>query len=158
MSQGWVSVIGIGSPNGDDRLGWVAVEALKQSARLAPLIPQRLQLDARDRPGVLLLSAWEGAHTVILIDAVCSGAEPGSVLRLTGADISTSGCNVSTHGYGVATAVALARALHSLPATLVLLGLEVDPLCSGETLSVTLQAALPDFVQLIERQVLVAAG
>lgn len=158
MSQGWVSVIGVGSPRGDDRLGWVALEALKQSARLAPLIPQRLRLDVRDRPGLLLLSAWQGAQSVILIDAVCSGAEPGSVLRLAGADIGAPGGSVSTHGFGVATAVALARVLQQLPAALVLLGLEADPLSSGEGLSPSLQAALPDFLQLIEHEVLVAAG
>ncbi len=158
MSQGWVSVIGIGSPHGDDRLGWVVIEALKQSARLAPLIPQRLRLDVRDRPGLSLLSTWQGAQSVILIDAVCSGAEPGTALRLAGADIGAPGSSVSTHGFGVATAVALARVLQQLPAALVLLGLEADPLSSGAALSPSLQAALPDFLQLIEYEVLVATG
>ena len=158
MSQAWVSVIGVGSPHGDDRLGWVALEALKQSARLAPLIPQRLRLDARDRPGVLLLSAWHGAHTVILVDAVRSGAEPGSALRLADADIHPPGsASMSTHDYGVAAAVALARALRQLPASLVLLVLEADPASNGESLSPCLQAALPGFVQLIEHEVLTAA-
>ncbi len=158
MSRGWVSVIGVGSPHGDDRLGWVAVDALRQSARLARLMPQRLRLDVRDRPGMLLLSAWHGAHTVILVDAVCSGAEPGTVLRLADADIGLPGASVSTHTYGVAAAVALARALQQLPATLVLLGLEADPLSSSESLSPSLQAALPAFVQMIEREALTAAG
>jgi hydrogenase maturation protease len=157
MSQGWVSVIGVGSPHGDDRLGWVVIEVLKQSARLAPLLPQRLRLDVRDRPGVMLLSAWHGAHTVILVDAVCSGAAPGSALRLADADINPPGSGVSTHDYGVAAAVALARALQQLPATLVLLGLEADPSSRGESLSPSLQAALPAFVQLIEHEVLTAA-
>lgn len=157
MSRGWVSVIGVGSPHGDDRLGWVVIEALRQSARLAPLLPQRLRLDVRDRPGVMLLSAWQGAHTVILVDAVCCGAEPGSALRLVGADINAPGSSVSTHDYGVAAAVALARALQQLPATLVVLGLEADPSSGGESLSPCLQAALPGFVQLIEHEVLTAA-
>jgi hydrogenase maturation protease len=158
MKRQRVSVIGIGSPHGDDRLGWLALDALKQSARLAPLIPLRLRLEARDRPGMLLLSAWQGAGSVILIDAVCSGAEPGSVLRLSGADIGTPDNSVSTHGYGVAMAVALARALQQLPATLVLLGLEADPRSGGDALSPSLQVALPDFVRLIEHEVLMAAG
>jgi hydrogenase maturation protease len=114
-------------------------------------------LDVRDRPGVSLLSAWQGAHTVILVDALCSGAEPGSLLRLAGADIRTGGAGVSTHGFGVAAAVELARVLQQLPATLFLLGLEADPRSLGVTLSPPLQAALPDFLQLIEHEVLAAA-
>lgn len=158
MSQDRVSVIGIGSPQGDDRLGWLALEALRQSTRLAPLIPRRLRLESRDRPGLLLLSAWREAGSVILIDAMCSGAAPGSVLRLTGADIANPGNCLSSHGYGLAMAVALGRALRQLPATLILLGLEADPLSGSESLSPPLEAALPGFVRLIEQEVLMAVA
>jgi hydrogenase maturation protease len=158
MNPGWVSVIGIGSPLGDDRLGWLALDALGKSARLAHLIPQRLRLEVVDRPGLSLLSVWRGAHSVILVDAVRSGAEPGTALRVAQDALANAGHGVSTHDFGIAAAVALARALHQLPAALVLLGLEADPRSSGADLSPALQAALPGFLRLLENEVLEQAG
>ena len=89
---------------------------------------------------------------------MCSCAAPGSVLRLSGADIGNPGHGVSTHGYGLAMAVALARALRQLPATLVLLGLEADPQSGGKSLSPPLVVVLPDFVRIIEQEVLMTVG
>jgi hydrogenase maturation protease len=63
--------------------------------------------------GTALLESWKGADTVILIDAVASGAYPGTIHRLDArAQLLPAGfLHTSSHAFGVAQGVELARAL-----------------------------------------------
>jgi hydrogenase maturation protease len=117
-----IRVIGIGSPFGDDRAG------LEVAARIAAAPPPEVEVVPADRPGVDLVELLDGAGAAIVIDAVRSGAPAGTVhdfdlhalpaLRMA---------LVSSHGVGVAEAVALARALGRLPARGRLVGIEAPP-------------------------------
>ena len=112
-----IRVIGIGSPFGADQLGWLALEALEEAA-----IPD-LELIRLDRPGSGLLRYFEGVERVLLIDAVAAASEPGEVKLLNPADLSQSSCLTSSHGFGVAEALALAETLETLPAELWVVGI-----------------------------------
>jgi hydrogenase maturation protease len=148
MSRAGITVIGIGSPFGDDRLGWLAAEALRASPVVAA-DPDAVRIVVRDRPGFMLMSDWRGAGRVLLIDAICSGAAPGSHRVLTADEIVSGNVTLSTHGFGVATAVELARVLGQLPPLLMLHGLEIDREHTGNSLSPRVQQALAGFVDLL---------
>lgn len=156
MSQR-VHIIGTGSPFGDDRLGWAAAEALRDSAVIHTVAPGRMEISILDRPGAMLPMRWQEADIVILLDAVRSGATPGTRHRLDVRDLSGAGTLCSSHGFGVASAIGLAQALGNMPSRLVLRGMEADSTWTGFCLSPAVTAALPSFVRDIAEEVLVLA-
>lgn len=136
-----VVVIGVGNPDrGDDGVGpevLARVEArLPRGAR-----PARL---AGDDPAAIM-EAWQGAGRAIVVDAMVSGAAPGTVRRMEAAkaplpaDLEL----VSTHALGAAAAIELARALGRLPASLVVYGVEGEDFAPGAALSRAVAEAVP---------------
>jgi hydrogenase maturation protease len=112
-----VKVIGIGSPHGDDGLGWRAVEHL-QGGSLASLAGEDAQLElvACRHPGTALLELLGGCDLAVIIDAALADLPAGSVLRLDPEqDELPLVSNLSSHGMGVAAILDLARALQESP-------------------------------------------
>ena len=117
-------IIGIGSPFGADRLGWQAIDLLAGASLPAT------ELLKLDRPGSELIRYLAGVDEVVIIDAVQSGGcRPGTVLALARSDLACLPALNSSHGFGVAEALALAERLDALPARIRLLGIEagMDP-------------------------------
>lgn len=148
-----VHVIGVGSPGGDDWLGWELAERLRVSEALAAWRGQ-IMVSLHDRPGAALLQAWRGEGLVILIDAVRSGAAPGKLHRFDAAQLLAQPRQLSTQGFGVAEAVQLAAALDALPGTLQFFGVEIDSGNNELRLSDAVHEALPAVAGEIEGLVL----
>jgi hydrogenase maturation protease len=96
-------VIGVGSPDGDDAVGFAIARRLLREG-----VPPDVEVIVRSRPGLDLLDDLRSADGVVLVDALCGG-DPGAVLRVPveqlAADRNTS------HAFGVAAALSLAEAL-----------------------------------------------
>src|SRR5207302_5635970 len=90
-----------------------------------------------------LLEAWAAAPSVILIDAVTSGAAPGTIHRLDALTqpLPTGFAFSSTHLLGVAEALELARALHQLPSRLIVYGVEGRNFTAGVGLTAEVEQA-----------------
>ncbi len=146
-----IQLIGVGSPFSDDRLGWVAAEALQCSSLVKTVEPGRIVISILDRPGAMLLAYWQDADNVILIDAVHSGAAPGTLHCLTASDLASGGLPASSHDFGIARALELGGALGNLPGRVLLYGIEIDPAHVGPSLSAAVQSALPGFICRIEQ-------
>src|ERR1051326_3184018 len=107
-----ILIIGIGNEyRSDDGVGLVVARELQ-----AKKLPQTLVTECNG-DGAGLMEMWESGTTVILVDAVSSGANPGTIYRL---DALTQPIPAffpfpSTHAFGVAEALRLARALDQLP-------------------------------------------
>ena len=153
-----VHIIGVGSPFGDDRLGWVAAESLQRSSAVNALEPGRIVISILDRPGAMLLAHCHDADHVIVMDAVRSGAVPGTRHRLSVSDLADSRLPATSHGFGVAAALELARVLGNLPDRLLLYGIEMDASCSGCALSDAVAGVMPVFVREIEKEALAFAN
>ena len=153
-----VHIIGVGSPFGDDRLGWAVAESLQRSAVLNGLESGWIVISILDRPGAMLLAHWDEADHVILIDGVRSGAVPGTRHRFSASDVTSARLPATSHGIGVAAALELARVLGNLPDRLLLRGIEMDACCSGCALSDAVIAAIPVLVREIEEEILALAG
>jgi len=144
-------VIGLGSPDGgDDAVG------LLTARRVAGLrLPGVTVVEHEDPTG--LIDLWSGTGFAVVVDAVMSGASPGTVLVMeAGADgeplAETSWARTGrggTHAFGLAAAVELARALRRLPGRLVLVGVEVETVEHGSALSAPVQAALDAVVAAV---------
>jgi hydrogenase maturation protease len=115
-------VIGVGSPHGDDAAGLAVAE------RLAGRLPADVEILARDRPGLDLVLDLRGADAVVIVDAVRGGEGPPGSVRRVAPDRLASRRELSTHALGVADALALAKALGSLPPRLGIVTVEAgDP-------------------------------
>jgi len=104
--------------------------------------------------GIGLMDEWTGHDAVILLDAVHSGAPPGTVIRrdLLTAPLPREWFRLSSHQLGVADAVELARTLRRLPARLVFIGIEGRSFESGVGLSPEVAAALTGAAALVEQE------
>jgi len=145
-----VAVVGVGNPmRGDDGIGPAALRAL--AADVAPAGADLVQLDGEP---ARLIEVWRGRRRVVVVDAARTGAPPGTIHRLTlDDDLGATTAPASSHGAGVATAVALARRLDALPDELVVLGVEPADVAMGEGLSAPVAAALPGLVTRIRAEV-----
>jgi len=148
-----VHIIGVGSPHGDDWLGWELAERLRASTRLAEWRDQ-VSISLHDRPGGALLQIFQSGGPVILLDAVRSGGKPGTVHRFDTRQLSANPDILPSEGFGVAEAVQLAASLDALPASLQFFGVEIDPDNSELRLSDTVHSVLPGLVEEIEQFVL----
>lgn len=87
---------------------------------------------------------------MVIVDASAPRGRPGRVqVHLVGdSELSAGGVGTAgTHGFGVAEAVELIRALGQLPSRLVLIGVEAGTLDAGRPLSPAVSARLNDAVQ-----------
>jgi hydrogenase maturation protease len=115
----------------DDAVG------LEVARRLAGTLPAGVGLLEREGEPTALIDAWEGAEAVWLVDAVSSGAEPGTVHRLDASEreLPAEIFRTSTHHVGLAEAVELARALGRLPRRTVVYGIEGGSFAVGDLLT-----------------------
>lgn len=142
-----IRILGIGSPFGDDRIGWLAAEMLQ-----GMFDPLKVSVTVHDRPGAKLVALMRGAEKVILLDAVRSGAAPGFLHRLESEAVQSAVAgHTSTHGFGLAEALKLAAKLGDIPPFVVLWGIEADAGAAAET-SAALRA-LPDLVNAVAGEV-----
>ena len=125
-------IIGLGSPFGDDRVGW---HVAKELAGRLPA--RRARVCCLDRPGPALLEQIVGYRDGILIDAAQTDRAPGTILRLLPAQLAASlatGPPVgSSHALGLAETLALGNLLGLLPPRLTLYLISIDPTATDDT-------------------------
>ncbi|MGZ4787369.1 MAG: hydrogenase maturation protease [Terriglobales bacterium] len=128
-----IAVVGCGNRlAGDDAAGFAVLDRLRGLSLPDIVLHERDDLG----PGFLCELGGE-AGIVILIDAVCSGAAPGTVhfLRLPSESISSRHIEgVSTHALGLNDEIELARMSEHCP-DVFLLGIEIGNDCTREGLS-----------------------
>jgi hydrogenase maturation protease len=146
-----ILVIGIGNPDcGDDQAGLAVADKLKAQAICHTRVIEKTG------DCLSLLEIWKDADSVILVDAARSGAEPATVFRLEGGaqplPVSLLR-HSSTHSFGVAEAVALARSLNQLPHRIVIFGIEGKNFAVGAPLSAEVEAALDTVAERVRAEV-----
>jgi hydrogenase maturation protease len=104
-------------------------------------------LDCGDEP-TRLLDAWDGLDTVVIVDAVVTGAPAGTIHRVDPGDepFPRDLGLASTHAVGVAEAVELARAVGRAPRRVVVVGVEGVAFGMGEEMTPAVACALDGVV------------
>lgn len=119
-------VIGVGSPFGADRVGWEVVDALaRPEAWGAGSAPARVSYARCGRPDSRLLEAFAQPGLLILIDAMRSGRPPGSIRWFVAQELMADGGLISSHDFGIKSALSLASALGNLSAEVLICGIEI---------------------------------
>jgi hydrogenase maturation protease len=143
-------VIGIGNDyRHDDAAGLEVARRLKQQASPS------CDVHEQTGEGTALMDLWKDAEGVIVVDAVHSGASPGTVHRFD-AHLQTVPAPIfrdSTHSFGLIEAIELSRALKQLPSSLVVYGIEGEDFEAGTGLSAAVSRAVDQFVQEAKREI-----
>lgn len=105
--------------------------------------------------GVSLMDSWRGAGALILIDAVSSGAAPGSIFQFAVHDrpLPAGYFAFSTHAFGLAGAIELARSLGELPPQCIVFGIEGVTFDFGIDLSPQIAQSAREIIPVIVRTI-----
>ena len=97
-----------------------------------------------------LISAWEGAPEVVMVDAVVTGTHSGTIHRWDAnkSELPTS-VPSSTHGMGLGKAIELARVLGTLPPRLEVFGIEARQFTLGSEASFPVRQAAEHLAKTI---------
>ena len=118
---------------GDDAAGLLVADRLRELG----LAAQTLSGEVTE-----VMEAWRGAESVILVDAVVTGARAGTVHAWDGRDLKACvRSSASTHGLGVGEAIELGRTLGQLPAKIRIYGIEATQFAPGTTASPEVEQA-----------------
>jgi hydrogenase maturation protease len=100
--------------------------------------------------GYQLLDRFDGCGTLVLVDAISSGAAPGAIQRFEWPDLPIESLRPgSTHDLGAGVALRLAATLGLVPPRVVVWGIEGEQFEPGAGLSPAVAAAVPELVQCI---------
>jgi hydrogenase maturation protease len=139
-----VIVVGIGNPDrGDDRAGRAVAD------RLAGRLPADVAVVQETGEATALLARLRSAKAAFLVDACASGAAVGTIQRLdAGAAPLPQGLfGMSTHGFGLAEAIELARTLGELPPHCIVYAIEGGTFDLGAPLSPPVASAVADVAE-----------
>jgi hydrogenase maturation protease len=141
-------IVGVGAPDrGDDAVGCAVVEELR---RRRPSCITAVVATSPSR----LLDLWTGHSPVVVVDAVRTGRRPPGTVSTTRIDdqpLPERTRSGGTHGFGVADALELARALGRLPDRVVLVTVEAVGFDQGASLSPAVAMSVPVAVDVALR-------
>jgi hydrogenase maturation protease len=140
------AIVGLGSPHGDDQVGWIAVD------RLRLRLPGDVHA-VKAASGVELLGFLAGQDDIIILDAAAPASRPGTIRSFVWpcADLAARG-PWSTHGLGLVEALRLAQTLGRIPGQVVIATVEAQSTAPGLSLSRAVARGLDDLVESILRR------
>jgi len=144
-----IRVIGVGNTfRGDDAAG------IMVARRLADLDFPGIEILEHSGEGSALMEAMKSCETLFMIDAMQPGSSPGKILRFEAQDqpLSANFSATSTHAFGVAEAIEMARLLDELPARLIVYGIEGKNYKIGQNLSPEVEQAIQKMVDIISME------
>lgn len=131
-------IVGIGNPDrGDDGVGRLVARLLADMS-----LPDVAVIE-HGGEAASLINAIEGSEMAVLVDACVSGAPVGTVHRIDAhrEDLPDMQFGLSTHDFGLSSAIALGRSLGILPPRCVIYAIEAGQFEPGERLSKEVCAA-----------------
>lgn len=143
-----VLVVGIGNEyRGDDAVGFAVTRSLRTD------LGTSVDIQEFEGDGAGLMQLWAGYDAVIIVDCITARLPVGSVIRLDAAThkVPTHYFRSSSHLFGVAEAVEMARTLGELPPTLLVYGVTGHTFEAGSPLSAEVETSVADVVSQIKR-------
>jgi hydrogenase maturation protease len=138
-----LTVIGVGNAwRGDDAAGLEVAKRLRE-------VQEELRVIQHEGDQSRLVDLFGGSDLVVVVDAAHSGAPAGTVFRFDAADepLPAPLLRGSTHAFGVAEAVELARALGRLPRELIVYAIEGQTFETGAGLTPEVERAVEEVVE-----------
>ena len=122
-------IVGLGSPHGDDQIGWSAIDLL------LPRLPAEISA-VKLRGPIELLECLNGHDAAIVIDAATPSGRPGLIRSFIWPDPELAECPfLSSHGLGLVEALQLAQVLGRLPRSMIVHTIEAADISPGAAMS-----------------------
>jgi hydrogenase maturation protease len=153
-----IKVIGIGSPFGEDRIGWEVINVLKKQRVISKFESNTLTLDCCRLPQLELLDLMEGAEIVFLVDAVQSDGVVGEIYRLENEEIYSISYGISTHSLSIAHVLQLGQILGILPERIILYGIEVGCLSGFNISHKVLEISKNNLLEKLTKEIIDVLG
>ena len=143
-------VLGIGNPErGDDAVGLAVARLLRR------MLPEAVEVAEHAGDAASLLARLDGVAAALLVDACAGGGPAGTVRRfdVALAPLPHRAFGLSTHGFGLAEAVELARTLGRLPPRCIVYAIEGRSFALGEPLSPPVSQAVADVARRVAAEI-----
>jgi hydrogenase maturation protease len=140
----------IGNPNrGDDGIGPLV------AAKLEGRLPRHASLIVRHGDMFALAEDFAGCGALVCVDAAAPMSSPGQIHRidLTTEELPRELLSASTHGFGLADVIALARALGRAPQIVIIYAVEGTCFDAGAALTHAVAAAADETAHLVAAEV-----
>ena len=145
-----VLIIGIGNEyRSDDAVGLEIADSLSECAI------ENCTIQRSSGEGIALINLWEDFDHVILIDAVKSGSKNGTIhkIDLSKEELEADFFQTSSHLFALPEAVQLAKALHKLPETMLVYGIEGRNFDYGIELSQEVKHAKTKLIEILKADI-----
>jgi hydrogenase maturation protease len=143
-------IVGIGNEYRNDDVAGMYTARLLNGLKLPRTHVRELHYDISE-----LLHVWMSYRSVIIIDAVSSGAKPGSIHRFNLAQGQPTEADVlrTSHSIGFSKLIELSRTINRIPEQIVLYGIEGKNFDHGITLSKEVATGAKKLAREIARMV-----
>ena len=143
-------VLGIGNVLlQDEAVGALAAQELERRF----YIPEGVEILDGGTAGIELMGFIAGKDLLVIIDAVKSGKEPGTVMRAEGDEVpATFRQRLSPHQIGLSDLLATTMLLGEAPDKMVLFGMEPASMETGIGLSEQVEASFERLLDLVARE------
>lgn len=128
----------------DDAVGMLALRRLVEDRRL----PAGVELIEGGTLGLDLLHAVYGATHLLVLDAVDTGAAPGTLVRLEGQEVARLPTSKSVHLLGLSDLIHALRLMDAPPMEIVLLGVQPESTEWGTYLTPVVEASQGPLAEL----------
>ena len=145
-----ILVIGIGNLHrGDDGAGPFVARKLKE------FVTEYVNIIENCNDSLKLIDLWKDTDYVIIVDAACSGAKPGTIYRFDALKqtIPKNFFHFSTHSIGIAELIELSRTLNKLPKYLVVYGIEGKGFEAGNGLSLEVEKTVRQIIRFVKQDI-----
>lgn len=144
-----IRVLGLGNlMRTDDAVGMLTLRKLTQDRRF----PREIEVIEGGTLGLDLLHDLYGVSHLLVLDAVDTGAAPGTLARFSGQELARLPTSKSVHLLGLSDLINALRLMEASPTEVVLLGVQPESTDWGTTLSPIVEAAQNDLVEAALKQ------
>lgn len=145
-------ILGVGNPlRRDDGIGPAVIQLLAEN-RDGYQIPSDIELVDGGTDGLGLIEYLKDYKKVVIVDAVEMKLSPGTIKEFTPEEavININSDALSTHGFGIAELIKLAKELDINP-ELVIVGVQPEDVSYGENLSTVVESKIYELLKTITR-------
>lgn len=149
MNENKFLILGIGNKfRSDDGAGVVAAESILKSGI------NKFDVKILDGEGTEIMEVWKDYDNVIIIDAVQNNGSSGKIHEINANDmvLESDFFNYSSHAFGLAEAINVAKVMNKLPKFLIVYGIEGDHFQFDTKLTSKIELAVNKTVELIKER------
>jgi hydrogenase maturation protease len=145
-----IGLLGLGNlMRSDDAVGMLTVRKVTDDGRL----PEAVRVIEGETLGLDLLGCLDGISHLLALDAVDTGAAPGTLVRFEGRELSHLPASKSVHLLGFSDLMNVLRLMEAAPAEVVLLGVQPESTDWGTALTPVVEAAKSTLADALLKQI-----